>query len=161
LKRLETLLGGLTNDGHTSQGTNGDQSATATPISSQSSALSRGTSSTNDLSTPKSMMKTTLSHDNIDISNPAKRFKSKPYVAINGQPRYVDDVGILSFLSKKFNLADERVNYLLPTKIRRIGKNLVMVDEEGDAANGRTLNQLFLENIGILKPGEPVLGMED
>ncbi|ORZ13577.1 fungal-specific transcription factor domain-domain-containing protein, partial [Absidia repens] len=75
-------------------------------------------------------------------------------------PRYIGDMSTLPFLAQKFNFEDDRFTSPVGIKIRRFGQSLVMY-EEGDSVTGRTPNQLLLEKLGMLKPGEPILNVED
>ncbi|KAI8098493.1 fungal-specific transcription factor domain-containing protein, partial [Halteromyces radiatus] len=75
-------------------------------------------------------------------------------------PRYIGDMSTLPFLAQKFNFEDSR--FALPDgiKIRRFGQSLVIY-EQGDNLNGRTPNQIVVEKLGILKPGEPVRDVDE
>lgn len=75
-------------------------------------------------------------------------------------PRYIGDMSMLPFLAQKFNFEDDRFISPIGIKIRRFGNSLVMF-EKGDNTTGRTPSQLLLETLGILKPGEPILGVDD
>lgn len=75
-------------------------------------------------------------------------------------PRYIADLTTLPFLAQKFDVEDDRFAGSAGVKIRRFGRSLVLY-EEGDATTGRTPNQFLLEKLGLLKPDEAILDVDD
>ncbi|CAO3577550.1 unnamed protein product [Absidia cylindrospora] len=144
LKRLETLL---------------DKSAT------NYATMALSSPPTTDQSISNLTTKSTSSGGDTDMINSANHYENqqhgrKPYIADVNHARHVEDGGVLQFLSEKFNMEDDRLTSSILIKIRRNGNKLMVFDGEEDTT-GRTPNQLLLEDIGILKPGEPILGMDD
>ncbi|ORZ25443.1 fungal-specific transcription factor domain-domain-containing protein [Absidia repens] len=144
LKRLETLL---------------NRSATNHATTTSSSPP------TTDQPTPNLITKSTSSGDGTAMTTLASHDENQQHLRKTqtidvSQAHHVEDGGALQFLSEKFNLEDERLTSTIKIRIRRSGKNLMLFDGEEDT-KGRTPNQLLLEDTGILKPGEPILGMDD
>lgn len=74
--------------------------------------------------------------------------------------RYIGDMSPLPFLAQKINFEDARIASKIGLKIRRFGQSLVLYEKE-DRLNGKSANQILLEELNMLKPGESIKGLND
>jgi hypothetical protein len=74
--------------------------------------------------------------------------------------RYIGDMSPLPFLAQKINFEDARIASKIGIKIRRFGQSLVLYEKD-ERLNDKSANQVLLEDLNMLKPGETIKGLND
>ncbi len=74
--------------------------------------------------------------------------------------RYIGDMSPLPFLAQKINFEDARIASKIGIKIKRFGQSLVLYEKD-ENLDGKCANELMLEELNLIKPGETIKGIND
>jgi hypothetical protein len=77
----------------------------------------------------------------------------------NMRARYIGDMSPLPLLAQKINFEDARIASQIGIRIRRFGQSLVWF--EPTDTSGKGANQLLLEDLGMIRPGDTIKGLND
>ncbi|CAO3653841.1 unnamed protein product [Mucor hiemalis] len=157
LKRMERILGNLAEDEDKSikpeiHDKPSSSKKKKDPIMSQ-----KDTQVTpNAIATPAEV--TGASTENLHKNN------SKPvetsFLTSGVRTRYIGDMSPLPFLAQKINFEDARIASKIGVKIKRFGQSLVLYEND-EKLDGKSANQLILEELNLIKPGETIKGIND
>lgn len=98
------------------------------------------------------------STENLSISNSEPVEPSS--ITSGMRTRYIGDMSPLPFLAQKINFEDARIASKIGVKIKRFGQSLILYEKD-ENLNGKSANQLILEDLNLIKPGETIKGIND
>lgn len=166
LKRMEQILGNLTEDEKTSTDTTITKSTKKRKIDNASTKtnddnsdnMSQGKQVTPDAAAaPVAENKDTTATTGTVTEKPLAVELSS--LSTEMRTRYIGDMSPLPFLAQKINFEDARIASQIGIKIRRFGQSLVLYEKED--VSGKNANQKLLEELGMLKPGETIKSLND